>query len=286
MEIAMHSPLLIKLSPSAVRAFRNCPYRYALDYVQRLPASERVPVPMLAFGNAIHQALADFIREGGWQRFSKDDLIAIFMRHWDGTPYEDEEIEMSQFHHGRLLLEAFHDRPFPTRTPKERGVEVRLNWRTARKNILATGKIDRLCETEDGRLLVIDYKVGRYHPQAAEDLNVQATFYRSLVADTIARTIPMPIEIVYHFLGSQSTLTVEFTYEDFLQVWESLEITADQIRASTASFHQGRPLWAAFPLHRGHQCLSCPMQSHCEQVQEHPRVEPPRVHPDAKGGDY
>jgi hypothetical protein len=283
MEIAMQ---VIKLSPSAARSFRNCPHRYALDYVQRLPAADRTAVPMLAFGNAVHQALADFIREGGWARLSQDDLVAIFMRHWNGAVYADTDIEMSQFHYGRRLLEAFYDRPFPSNPLKEQGTELRLSWAKPRKNILATGKIDRLCEIEDGRLLVIDYKVGRFHPQAEEDLDVQATFYRSLVADTIARANPMPIEIVFYFLGSQSTLTVEFTHEDFLRIWESLEETAERIRASTVSFHQGRPLWAAFPLHRGHQCLSCPMKSHCEQVQEHPSAEPTRDYPDAKGGNH
>ena len=276
----MHDPRRIKLSPSAVRAFRNCPHRYALDYVQRLPDSARASVPMLAFGNAIHQALADFIREGGWERLSKDDLVSIFMRHWDGAPYADEDTEMSQFHHGKRLLEAFYDRPFPGNSPKERGIELRLSWRTARKNILATGKIDRLCETEDGRLLVIDYKVGRYHPQTEEDLDIQATFYRSLIADTIARAIPRPIEVVFHFLGSHSTLTAEFTHEDFLRIWGSIEATADRIRASIASFHQGRPLWAAFPLQRGHQCVTCPMKLYCEQVRDLPEAEVARFYPE------
>ena len=275
----MFDPKTLKLSPSAIRAYRSCPYRYALDYVQRLPDSARVPVPLLAFGNAIHQTLADFIREGGWAKFSKDDLVALFMGRWDGSVYEDEDQELIQFHHGKRLLEGYFDRPYPDAPITERGVEVRLNWTTPRGGILATGKIDRLCETDDGRLLVIDYKVGRYHPLCEDDLSVQAAFYRSLVADTVARAASKSIEVVFHFLGSQATLNFGFTREEFRWVWGEIDVTAERIRLATKSLSLGRPLWVAFPLRRGQQCFSCPMMAHCENVANLPEREAARFYP-------
>ncbi|MNT43634.1 PD-(D/E)XK nuclease superfamily protein [compost metagenome] len=163
-------------------------------------------------------------------------------------------------------------------------MELRLSWAAPRMGILATGKIDRLCETDDGRLLVIDYKVGRYHPQAEDDLSVQAAFYRSLIADTVARADPKPIEVVFHFLGSQSTLTFGFTREEFRWTWGEIDVTAERIRLATKGAALGRPLWVAFPLRRGQQCSSCPMRVHCERLRALPEGEAARFCPDIEGG--
>ena len=40
----MQVQIPLRLSASAVKAYEQCPYRYAKDYVDRLPQAEREPV--------------------------------------------------------------------------------------------------------------------------------------------------------------------------------------------------------------------------------------------------
>lgn len=174
----------LRLSASAVRAFLECPYRYARDYVDRLPDADREPVPSFAFGNAMHQALAEFIRQGGWGAVSLDDLIGLLMRHWEGGVYPDADTELYHFHRGREMLARFYKNPYPLAVEQELGVEQYVRWRAPRKGLLATGKLDRACIIPGNVLEIVDYKTGSWVPKD-DDLkkDYQALFYRTLGAD-------------------------------------------------------------------------------------------------------
>lgn len=255
----------LQLSPSAVRAYRSCPYRYARDYVDRLPDDFRRPVFHLAYGSAIHQALAYFIRHGGQSRLSKDDLIVALMDHWDSSAYPNEDTELDRFYEARRMLESFYDQPYPQEVKRELGIEERLTWSTPRRGIRAVGKLDRICLLPDGTLDVIDYKTGAC-PEDGEDLpkDPQALIYRSLAGEAYRRLNPGQIQVTFHYLVSGASVNIRYDHEDFIYWWSMIDDVAARIRNSMSKLKAGAPLWQAFPIRRGNQCRRCPLEAHCD----------------------
>lgn len=259
---------VIRLSPSAVRAFRGCPYRYARDYIRRLPDKDRVPMPSLGYGSAIHGALADFFRKGAWERQTKDSLVSALVRRWDGSMFPDKETELVRFHIARDMLERYFDDAYPEEVEQELGVERYVAWRAPFNGMIAAGRIDRAV-LKPGRVVeVIDFKTNSWVPthQEVKD-DVQALFYRTLAADAYGPLEPEGIQVTFYNLIAGAAVTVELTREEFDRRWLPIELIADQVREGLEDFEEGKlPLDEAFPLRRGLACTRCPMQKHCDAL--------------------
>lgn len=259
--------MIIKITASALRAFAECNYKYAMDYVQRLPDAEREPVTQFAAGEAVHKALAHFIRLGGWTKQSQDDLVALLMRYWDSRPYSDEEASMVAFSHARELVEAFHATPYPPVVEREAGVEAYLRWRRPRHGILAAGRIDRACWLPGGQLEVVDYKTGRSR-LSEEELagDDQAVIYRTIAADNFRSPVPTGIRVTFLYLDGGVPVSVEYEREDLLAHWARIESVVADVRAHLERLKAGVALHEAFPLHPSERCSMCPMRRHCKSL--------------------
>lgn len=255
----------LTLSPSAINDFLSCRLRYALGYLTPLMPHERKPVSLLAFGEAIHKAIADFHRLGGWSQLSNEDLVTILGSHWPDGVYADEDIAMANFERATGLLERFYDNPFPDSVTKELGIEQRFTWRRFRRGILATGRIDRACQLADGSVVLIDYKTAA-KPRAAETLQrePQALIYRSLGGEAYGHLSPPRVLISFFYLAVGAPVTVEFGKEDFGVGWERIERVAIAIREGIAAVIAGEAVVKAFPPRRGLACQRCPMERHCD----------------------
>lgn len=252
----------VRLSASAVKAFLECPYRYAMDHVQRLPQHQREPFPALAFGNVVHRTLACFIQQGGWDHLNCDDLLSLFADFWDGAVYSDRDAEYRSFVRGKDMLERFYASSYPRMT-KELGVELSVSWRKPHRGIVAVGKIDRARLLNDETLEVIDYKTGRStSSNLASD--TQALFYRTLAAETFEELRPKSIRITFLHLEDLIPVSAEFEKERFQLCWKNIEETARAILDANLRVDQGFPLEQAFPRRREGRCGGCQIKRHCE----------------------
>lgn len=256
----------LRVSASAIRAYQGCAHRYALDYVERLPDAEREPVAAFAFGDAIHKALAQFIRMGGHANRSLDDLIELLMRYWDARVYQDEEASHMQFQRGRELLEAFYFNPYPTIVTREVAVEAYVRWSAFRRGVLAVGRLDRVCLLTDGTLEVLDYKSGR-PPQDRDAIktDLQAVFYRTLAAEAYRELRPTGIRVTFLYLDGMVPISTVLDKETFQARWAEVEAVVTSIRRDRRYFQRGLDLAQAFPPHRSEQCRTCPMRRHCDR---------------------
>lgn len=264
----------LRLSASATKAFLECPYRYAKDYVDRLPASEREPVASFSFGNALHQALADFVRQGAWKVLSLDDLIGLLMRHWEGGVYPDADTELYHFHRGKEMLARFYSQAYPTGVEKELGVEQYVTWQAPRKGLLATGKLDRACLLHGSILEIVDYKTGTWIPKE-DDLkkDLQALFYRTLGAEHYRGLRPQRVRVSFYYLPAGEVVSVEFEQEDFMERWQEVESVGRMIRDALVQVREGQSMALAFPLNRSKNCSRCPMRGHCDRLEDKPQKE-------------
>jgi hypothetical protein len=258
----------LRITPSAISAFRRCAYSYAIRYVVPLPEVERLRVPVLALGSAVHAAIARFLRSGGWERRGLDELMAMLGPVWDpsGFPEDDEELAFEQ---ARALLVMFYEHPYPANVARELGIERNLSWRKARRGVVAAGKVDRVCMLDDQTLLIVDYKTGRL-PEKPERLHrdVQTLIYRSLGSDCYRWLSPSKILVAFRFIGAAETVEVELAVDDYLDGWEDLLATADAIRAARHAQATGAYLLDAFPPSRGPSCRGCEFAEHCNSLDE------------------
>lgn len=263
----MSAPSPVRLSASAVEDYRTCPYRYARTYASPLPDRERATVTVLTFGAVVHEVLADFVRQGGWERLGKTDLFALLRARWPGNIYQDDDLSMANFERAADMLEKFFDRPYPSQVVQELGVERRVGWLRYRRGIMATGRIDRACLVAGNVLELIDYKTGSLRLEADRLLaEPQALFLRSLGAEAFRELEPSATRVTFLYLASAVPVSVEYEQEEFLLGWARIEAIAERIRQAMASVVAGTPVYEAFPLNRGERCRLCPMRLHCDAL--------------------
>lgn len=256
----------LRLTASAIQAYVRCPYRFAREHVERLPEAQRAPVPALAFGNAIHRALAQFIRRGGWVTCTLDDVVGLLLRYWEPSAFADEAIANDEFMRAREMVEAAYCQPYPRAVAVELGVERFVAWPGYRRGILLSGRFDRVVRLPSGAVEVIDLKCSRPRGEP-EDLerDVQAIVYRTLAASAFERGRPERVLITLLYLDGVVPHTIEFDHDDFAAAWARIEETANAIRRDRRYHVRGLPLDEAFPRRRGDQCRGCPMRLHCER---------------------
>lgn len=260
----MEQPL--RLSASAVKAYEACPYKYARDYVDRLPQQEREPVQSFAFGNTIHAVIASFIRKGGWSKVTRQELTDMLFQQWDRLLLDDKPSELRERQRSQALLDVFYFNRFPRTVERELGMELWLNWARPHRGILASGKLDRVCLLQDRTLQVIDYKTGRAPAKEKLANDAQVVFYRSLAGEAYADLAPERTIVSFYHLQDGKEVCFELTPEEFHERWAPIEATAVKIREAKTRFQEGHPLWVAFPLRRGYGCASCPMRGHCDRL--------------------
>ena len=264
----MDSKDIMRISPSGVRSFRECAYAYARTYVSPLPERERVAVPALALGSAVHAAIARFHRRGAWARCGLDELVAMLAGVWEPHGFPDPRAEQEAYKRATELLVRFHAHPFLDGAVRELGVERNVTWRKPRRGMLATGRLDRVCLGPGGELVVVDYKCGM-PPERAEVLqrDVQSVMYRGVAADAFRWLAPARIVIAFRYVGAAVTLEVEHDEVIFRDVWEDLVATVAEIRAARTRHTAGETLVDAFPLNRGPRCRSCQFAVHCDDLE-------------------
>ena len=258
----------LRLSASAVKAFEQCRYRFAMDYVDRLPQNEREPVFHLAFGNAVHQTIAKFILAGGWVKVPHQQLVQMLHEHWDDHLLETKPRRLKEFQRAKAMIDTFYFKRYPRDVTTELGVERYVRWSQPRNGILATGKLDRVCIVGGDTLEVIDYKTGKPSIDPGDLVDdLQAVFYRTLAADVFQELSPRSVKVTFFYLGEGRPMSVGLSRDELVDRWRHVQQIAEQIREARRNHEAGLPLREAFPVSRGLQCHGCPMQKHCDGLE-------------------
>jgi RecB family exonuclease len=259
------NPDVLPLSASAVRSYRSCAYRYALENVDQLPEADRVPVPALALGHAVHKALEQFTLTGGHAKRSFEDLLGLLRRYWKADAFRDAATAEAEFGRAVEMLERYYFNPYPAHIEHDVATEAFVKWRKPHRGFELRGKMDRVCMLPGRVLEVVDYKTSRTIPspdEAAAD--EQTFFYRTLAADVYRDWAPSSIRITYLYLVGPTAVTVAPDRDDVQARWREVAATGAEIKGALAAHASGTPLDEAFPPNRGSACRSCQMRQHCD----------------------
>jgi putative RecB family exonuclease len=246
------------LSPSRAGDFTSCPLLFRYRTIDRLPESSS---PDAVRGTLVHQVLEEVFDLPAAER-TPARAHALLEPAWtvlrersaqarDVAAVLDEAAWLASAHE---VLDRWFVLEDPTRLePAEREAYVET---TLDSGLQLRGIIDRLDETPDGALRVVDYKTGN---AVAEGFEFKALFQLRIYALILWRSrgvVPRMLQLVY--LGTKSELVryepdeadLRATERQVDAIWEAIEVAK-----ATGEF---------LP-RRGKQCDWCAFKAHCPE---------------------
>jgi RecB family exonuclease len=178
----MRRPKKPTLTPSRLTTYLACPTKYRWAFVDARGQWYRKQRSAYSFGTSLHSVLERFHADadrGGVP--TVEQTLAVMEESWIDEGYASPEEMEEAFGEGQAILERYVDemRALPT-VGKTLLLEQSLQLEFERFRLL--GRVDRVCENEDGSLEIIDYKTGRL-AVSEEDVkfDIQLGCYQLLV---------------------------------------------------------------------------------------------------------
>ncbi|MCK5743641.1 MAG: PD-(D/E)XK nuclease family protein [Caldisericia bacterium] len=171
----------LKLSYSKISSYMQCPYKYYLAYIVKLPTE---PKPYFSFGHSLHKILEWLHKPKIFSStISVDEILREYNNCWVSMGFTsiDEEARYKEI--GRSILISYWDKMNGNFHPAFE-VEKRFSFEPDElPGVTLTGIIDRIDLTESGELTLMDYKTGKWIPSDADAMDtLQLTIYAIAVS--------------------------------------------------------------------------------------------------------
>ncbi|CAM9132583.1 unnamed protein product [Discosporangium mesarthrocarpum] len=279
----------VKISPSSVSTFKQCPKLYEYRYIQNLPTTS---TPAQVGGILVHEVLSKYFtlpnesrNIGGLREVFKDLLKTLIARE-----KEEPQFQYADFFANReeeaawavgcleilanfLIFESedtcnelkglemrLSPAMLPGATPTDRD-NIELSADAGLKWMNVTGIIDRLDRGEHGKLRVLDYKTGKVpdlkYSQAANRRIMEEKFFQlkvyALLVEAVLGEVPGELVIVY--LSGPDSFSRAVSPRDLREVEQELATWSSQILlAQTSGIFEPKP---------GRLCDWCSFKSIC-----------------------
>ncbi len=250
------------LSASQIKTWLQCPQKYKLQYIDRIPW-EVYPSAML-LGSAIHTALECFYRE--WQEgrlIQLGDLHEVFVEDWrqetDGRVLDIQDHD-EIIHQGCELLTVFYDSIHPGNVVAVED-EFRIPLVDPDTGLILpvdlVGRFDLLEADDQGRISIVDHKVLSKRPADTDMVNnIQLWAYA--YAARLRGDIPADENALLRIDALVKTKTVDFDQRFSIRTPESdsqfFQVAAGILHAIQAEVYPPNPGW---------QCQTCPVNRAC-----------------------
>lgn len=260
---------LLKVSPSKLTTWLDCPRSYRLQYVD-WPRPERPPQrAILSVGNSAHAALSRFWDLPLSHRVPARvaDLVAEC---WQPVGFRNEA--HSQDWRGRVTRWVVDYLREVDRTVDPVASERTVAMPTA--TLAVEGRVDRV-DDRGGALVVVDYKTGR---GATEPGTARTSLALGLYALAVARMWRRPCHRVeLHHLPSGTVEAHAHTAESLARKLAEAESIGADLQAALDRLGDqavpGRSGEDPFPARPSALCTWCPVQAHCPEGM---RLGPPQ----------
>lgn len=196
----MALPLPRTLSPSKVSAFRDCALAFRFSAIDRLPEP---PTPHTTKGRLVHSALEGLLwnhpagarspaaardeLDRAWADLQEDPEFALLAL---GPDARDAFVADAA-----SLVDSYFRLEDPNAVDPV-GVEITLEARLGDGPHLR-GIIDRLDRTEDGELVVVDYKTGRVPSEQREQQSLAGVQFYALLCELVLERRPSKVRLLY-----------------------------------------------------------------------------------------
>ncbi|MFQ6606680.1 MAG: ATP-dependent helicase [Fidelibacterota bacterium] len=216
------TPYPLRLSTSAAETYLECPLKYQLAHIDRIP--EAISKPQLVFGTIIHRVLEEFHNPD--QPQTEKQLLELLEIYWkpEAFDYRAREIEFKR--QGEELLRRYFAH-FQEAPPRVKARELRFTFEVDQVTI--TGKIDRIDESDHG-YRIVDYKTGKTRTSAKKNLQLAIyCLYLYLNPETPFGGLPEAATLYYLRLEDKPQDTHQFLPEDLEGTREKIKKIRDGI---------------------------------------------------------
>ena len=250
---------LVKVTPSKLATWADCPRRYRMAYVDRPSPPRGGAFAHNTLGAVVHNALRAFYDLPVGRR-TPEMAAAMVSQHW-----KDEG-----FQHPKQAAE-YRARATGWVVDYIAGVDVTDDpvglerWVSAPSGkLIVEGRVDRIDE-RDGELVIVDYKTGR-HALTTDDARGSQALALYVIA--ARRTLRRPCtKVELHHLPSGTVAAWEHTDESLARHQRRAQETAEDFQLATDTLAAGGDPDVLFPVQPGRQCGWCDCRPSCAEGQ-------------------
>jgi putative RecB family exonuclease len=246
---------LVRVTPSKLATWQDCPRRYRLTYLDR-------PVPPRGgaragstLGAVVHLALRALFDLPPGKRAPRA-AAGLVDRYWSSEGFRDASQAAEYRERARGWLAEYAAELEPDAEPV--GLEKWVSAATER--IVAEGRVDRIDRRGD-ELVVVDYKTGRRPPTPADAAASQALALYAVATERMLRRSCTEVEL--HHLPSGEVVGWRHDRESLREHVQRAEATAEELDSAAAALAAGGDAEALFPARVAPRCGSCDVRRHC-----------------------
>lgn len=215
-------PDQLYLSASAIETYDQCPLKYRLSNIDKIP--QIGSKPQLTFGNIIHKVLEQFHKPNSEQ--SKERLLNLLKSNWEslGFDYKTQEADFKR--QGEEILSNYFEYLMENPTDV---VEREFQFTFEIEDIIINGKIDRIDHGQNG-YKVVDYKTSKKATKAEN--SVQLAIYSLYLQQEKNEVFSgIPESTMLHFLREDEPIREHnFSLEELEKMKERIVETGKNIR--------------------------------------------------------
>ncbi len=208
----------LELSFSKISAYRFCPWKYKLLYVDgmRVP-----PNPYISLGLSVHKTLEEFHRNG---RRNLDDLLDTYNQVWVNEGFQNPQQTMHFYEKGERMIREYYEW---LKERKSEIVAVEKEFRFPVGKRILRGIIDRIDRLPDDTYEVIDYKThAEMWDQARVDSDLQLTLYAIGCAKVLGTE---PSTLSYFFLAHNQVVSTQRSEQQKKDAMKEFDVVAGLI---------------------------------------------------------
>jgi putative RecB family exonuclease len=275
---------LFKVSPTRLGAFGECPRRYYYGYVAR-PAPTRSGGPWAhqSLGDSVHLALSKWwelpapgasarAMQAGQSGTARERNFTaageLLTEVWIDAGYRDPEQSARWLALAKLWIRAYATRQYGRPAPI--GCERTVS--TVDGDLILEGRIDRL-DDRGGRLVTVDYKVGREVPTEQQARSSLALALYAVAAGRMFKRRCARAEL--HHIPTGTVVAADYDAESIGRHLDRIHSQALDIMFATDTLEGGAAADEVFPPRTSGLCRSCDYRALCPEGQERgPAAEP------------
>lgn len=218
------------LSPTRVNSFTDCPLAFRLRTIDRLPEP---PSPHAVKGTLVHAALEGLIWHHPPGRrtpaAAAAELAAAWTRMEAGPELPALDLGPEEADELRRDAQSLVDRYFELEDPDGvRAVGVELMLETQLGDLRLRGIIDRLDLTEDGELVIVDYKTGKAPAARYEQGRLVGVHLYALLCRQVLGKLPVEVRLLHLrdpivISAVPTDQTVRAQHQRTTAVWQAIE---------------------------------------------------------------